>query len=205
MKHIIKSIIVMLIMSVVAISANAADTSSQAKKILDKAAAKVNIKGGTQMSFSISGDKIPNQSGTIVIKGKKFNARTSSAIIWFDGTTQWTYLKKNEEVNVSTPSAAQQSSMNPYSFINLYKSGYTLSLSKSASGNQVHLVSQKKASIPEMYILVDANDNIKQVKMKQNGSWTTITVSGIKTVNAPDSSFKFNAKDCPNAEVIDLR
>lgn len=192
-------------MSIVSISANAADTSSQAKKVLDKAAEKVNIKSGTQMSFTISGDNIQNQSGTIVIKGKKFNARTNAAIVWYDGTTQWTYLKKNEEVNVSTPSASQQSQMNPYSFITLYKSGYNLSLDKTASGQQVHLTAKGKKSISEMYILVDSNYNIKQVKMKQNGKWTTITVSSIKTVSVSDASFKYNAADCPNAEVIDLR
>lgn len=201
-----KSLIAALMLSIFCcINASAADTSAAAKKILDKAAAKVSLKSGTQMGFTITGDKIGKQSGTITIKGKKFNARTGNAIVWFDGTTQWTYLKKNEEVNVSTPNAAQQSQMNPYSFINLYKSGYNLSLEKTASGNQVHLVAQKNQSIKEMFILVDASNNIKQVKMKQKAGWTTITISSVKSVNVNDSAFKFNASDCPNAEVIDLR
>lgn len=201
----LKTIIAILMLCIGCITASAADTSAAAKKILDKAAAKVSLKSGTQMSFNISGDKIGQQSGTITIKGKKFNARTNSAIVWFDGTTQWTYLKKNEEVNVSTPNASQQSQMNPYSFIQLYKSGYALSLDKSASGNMVHLVAQKNQSIKEMYILVDANNNIKQVKMKQKAGWTTINVTSVKSINVSDSAFKFNASDCPNAEVIDLR
>ena len=30
-------------------------------------------------------------------------------------------MKKNQEVNISTPTEAQQQSMNPYKFINIYK------------------------------------------------------------------------------------
>lgn len=202
MKKII-SMIALLCITIVSMSA--ANTSSEAKKILDKAAAKVSIKTGAQMNFSISGNKIANQSGVITIKGNKFCAKAANATIWFDGKTQWTYVKKNEEVNVSTPSASQQAAMNPYTFINLYKSGYTLSVDKSASGNQVHLVANGKKSIQEMYILVDGNNNIKQVKMKQSGGWITINISNIKSVSASDAMFKFNAKDFPKAEVIDLR
>lgn len=205
MKTFLKSILAVLVMSMAFVNANADNTSAQAKKILDKAAAKVSIKSGTQMSFSISSDKFAKQNGTIVVKGKKFNARTPNAIIWFDGKTQWTYLKNNEEVSITTPDASKQAQMNPYTFINLYKKGYSLSLTKSSSGNQVHLVAQGKKSIQELYILVDANYNLKQVKMKQNGTWTTITLSNIKNVNVSDAAFTYKASECPNAEVIDLR
>lgn len=205
MKQTLKIFIAVIVMAFTAQISFAANTSNEAKKILDKAAAKVNLKSGTSMNFSISGSKIGNQSGTITIKGTKFNARTANAIIWYDGKTQWTYMKKNEEVNVSTPSSAQQAQMNPYSFINLYKKGYTLSTEKTASGNQVHLVAQGNKSIKEMYILVDANYNIKQVKMKQGAGWVTISISNIKNVSVSDDVFRFKASDCPNAELIDLR
>lgn len=184
----------------------ASNNAAEAKKILDKAVSKVNVKSGATANFTISGGKIGNQSGTISIKGNKFQASTASAIVWFDGTTQWTYVKKNEEVNISTPNAAQQSSMNPYTFINIYKKGYNLSVENTASGKQVHLTAQNKnASIKEMYILVDASYNIKQVKMKQASGWYTVSISNLKSKNLSDAAFKFNAKDYPKAEVIDLR
>lgn len=201
----INSLIIMLFTVIAALAATPS-THNEAMKLLDKAAAKVNLKNGATASFTISSDKIGKQNGTISIKGTKFQANTNNAIIWFNGKTQWTYLKKNEEVNVSTPSAAQQSSMNPYTFLNIYKKGYNLSLDKSASGKQVHIVAQsKQSSIQEMYILIDSSNNIKQVKMKQKGGWITIAISGLKSKNLPDSYFTFNAKDYPKAEVIDLR
>lgn len=70
-----------------------AQNAAQAKKILDKTAAVVGRKSGASANFTISG-KYGNTSGTIAIKGNKFNARTSQAIVWYDGKTQWTYMKK---------------------------------------------------------------------------------------------------------------
>ncbi len=205
MKRIISLIALIAICAFTAtISANA--NSNAAKKVLDKAVAKLNIKGGTTASFSITGNKIGTQKGSISIKGNKFHASTASAIVWYNGKTQWTYVKKNEEVNVSTPSAAQQSSMNPYTFVNLYKKGYSMQLNKTASGNQVHLKAQnQKASIKEAYILVDGNNNIKEVKMRQASGWVTISISNIQQKSLSDATFTFNAKDYPKAEVIDLR
>lgn len=205
MKRIISLIALIAICAFTAtISANA--NSNAAKKVLDKAVAKLNIKGGTTASFSITGNKIGTQKGIISIKGNKFHASTASAIVWYNGKTQWTYVKKNEEVNVSTPSAAQQSSMNPYTFVNLYKKGYSMQLNKTASGNQVHLKAQnQKASIKEAYILVDGNNNIKEVKMRQASGWVTISISNIQQKSLSDATFTFNAKDYPKAEVIDLR
>lgn len=205
MKRIISLIALIAICAFTAtISANG--NSNAAKKVLDKAVAKLNIKGGTTASFSITGNKIGTQKGSISIKGNKFHASTASAIVWYNGKTQWTYVKKNEEVNVSTPSAAQQSSMNPYTFVNLYKKGYSMQLNKTASGNQVHLKAQnQKASIKEAYILVDGNNNIKEVKMRQASGWVTISISNIQQKSLSDATFTFNAKDYPKAEVIDLR
>ena len=86
----------------------------------------------------------------------------------------------------------------------LYKNGYTMSQTNAASGYQVHLVGQKKG-ISEMYILIDKQYNIKQVKMKQGKNWITINISSFKQQSFSDSDFRFKAKDYPTAEVIDLR
>lgn len=184
-----------------------AQSSTQAKKVLDKTAAVVGRKGGAQANFSVSGKKIGSQSGTIAIKGNMFQARTAKAIVWFNGKTQWSYLKMTNEVNVSNPTEAKRMSMNPYTFISMYKSGYNLSMTKSGSNYVVHMVAQnKKRSVQEAYITINKKSYTPSVvKMRQGNDWTTINVSGFKAVNQPNSKFTFNAKDFPKAEVIDLR
>ena len=183
----------------------AADNASEARKVLDKTAAVVTRKGGASASFTISGGKIGIQSGTIAIKGNKFCATTSAAKMWYNGKTQWTYMKSNNEVNVSTPDAKKQMMLNPYTFITLYKNGYNLSMKTEGKTHQVHMVAQGNSSIKEMYITIDSSYHPTKVRMNQNGTWTTITITNFSAKNLSDGAFQFNSKDYPTAEVVDLR
>lgn len=196
------SIILMVLVLAVSISAQ---NAMQARKILDKTASIIGRKGGAVADFNISG-KYGNSSGTIAIKGNKFNAKTPQAIVWYDGKTQWTYMKKNQEVNVSTPTEAQQQSMNPYKFISIYKNGFKLGMKNVSDGWQIHLyATNQKRTIKEMYIIVGKNYLPKTIRMRQSNGWSTIKVTNFKAKNLADTMFRFNAKDFPNAEIIDLR
>ena len=89
-------------------------------------------------------------------QGRKFQATTPQGIVWFDGKTQWTYVKQNGEVNISNPTAAELQAINPYNFINLYKKGYKAELKDVGKLYQIHLVATSaKQSIGEMFIRVD--------------------------------------------------
>ena len=148
-----------------------------AKSVLDKAAANITVKDGIKANFKMVGG-IGNATGTILIKGKKFHATTHKAIVWFDGKTMWTYMKDNEEVNVSNPSEAQLQAINPYNFIN----------------------------IKELFITIDKQSyHPTKVKLLQGKSWTEFDISNLSKAKLADSEFRFNAKDFPKAEVIDLR
>ena len=176
-----------------------------AKQVLDKTAAVVAAKSGAKASFSIEGDQM-NASGTIAIKGKKFHATTPQATIWFDGKTQWTYLKKNDEVNVANPTESELAAINPYNFIYMYQKGYKYTMEKKNGSFIVHLTGSDKRGIQEMYITIHQKTYIpSQIRMRQQKGWTTITISGFKQSKLSDGMFRFNSKDFPNAEVIDLR
>ena len=182
-------------------------TAQSAKDVLDKAAANVSNKNGISAKFRISGPNFSPTDGTIYVKGRKFHATTEVATIWFDGKTQWTYMKAQDEVNVSNPSEAELQSLNPYNFINLYKKGFTYTMTTKGNNYEVHLTAtDKKRNIQEMYITVSKQGYVlSQVKMKQRNGWTTINISNLKATKLNDSQFRFNAKDYPHAEVIDLR
>ena len=183
-----------------------ANVSAQtAKEILDKAASVVNAKKGATADFVMSG-KYGNAAGTISIKGNKFVANTPQAKMWYDGKTQWTYMTSTEEVNVSTPTEAQQQTMNPYRFINLCNMGYAMTKKEVKNGFEVYLkATNPKRTITEMYITVNNQFVPTNVKMKTAKGWTNINISNFRKASLPDKAFRFNAKDYPKAEVIDLR
>ena len=208
MKHTLLSILLVAAMAVVSsVQSMAQSNTAQARAILDKTSKVIGHKSGVSASFTLNNPTTGNVSGTIAVKGGKFNARTPQAIVWFNGKTQWTYMKKNNEVNISTPTQAQQQMMNPYTFINVYKTGYKMSSAKAGASYEVHLVAQnQKRSIQEMYVTVNSKTYVpSRVKMKHNGRWYTVTISNFSAKKQPDSLFTFNSKDYPSAEVIDLR
>ena len=194
------AIIMMLLLSVGA-------QAESAKRILDKAAATVNNPGGVQAHFQMISKQFGTTEGEIAVKGNKFHAPTPDATIWFDGKTQWTYMKGNDEVNISNPTEAQLQAINPYNFINIYKKGYKLEAKKVEHFYEVHLIpTDKNRKIQEMYIVVDETSyHPTHVKMKQKDKWSTIVISRLKTASLSDNLFKFNSKDFPQAEIIDLR
>ena len=189
----------------IGLSANA-QNATKARQILDKAAAKVGTPTGAKANFKmVSGNT--TTTGTIIIKGNKFRATTPQATLWFDGTTQWTYMKSTDEVNISNPTDVQQARMNPYKFITLYKSGYTLGVKTVGRNHEVHLKAQNSSkSIQEMYITIGMSTYLpSKVKMLQGGKWYNITISNFSATAQSDATFKFNPRDYPDAEVIDLR
>ena len=191
---------------ITAVLLSTATYAQTATSILDKAAATVTMKEGVKADFKMSGS-MGSTSGTIVIKGKKFQATTREASVWFDGKTQWTYMKDNDEVNVSTPNESQLQAINPYNFINLYKKGYKATLNSSGNSHVVHLTaSSADRKIKELFITVDKKTyHPTQVKLLQGKKWTIFDITNLKKQATSDAEFRFNAKDFPHAEIIDLR
>lgn len=182
-----------------------ASYGQSAKQVLDKTAGIISNKSGVTASFNISSQQYGKTSGTISIKGRKFHADTKEAKVWFDGKTQWTYVKQNDEVNVNTPTAAELQAINPYNFIYMYKQGYTATMTKNGQ-NFVVTLKAKGKSIQEMVITISQKSYVpSQIRMLQNKQWTTIHVNGFKQANLAESTFRFNPKQYPNAEIIDLR
>lgn len=202
-----KRFLLLLSICALCVSGASAQNEKQARKVLDKTANTLKQKGGASASFTLSNTKTGTIKGTIVIKGNKFKTKTSAATVWFDGKTQWTYLAKNEEVNITTPSKSQQQAMNPYAFINIYRSGYNLSLKQKGNNYEVHLTAQNKTSgISEMYLTINKSlYTLSQVRVKQKSTWSSISISNFKTQKLSDKAFVFNAKEYPNAEIVDLR
>lgn len=197
-----RSILTILLLA--AVAAIQAQGSDEARSLLDKTAAKLSGEGGVSASFSASG-RNGEASGTIIIKGNKFHVQTEQAAVWFDETTQWVYSKATDEVNISESTDDQQT-INLYKLITLYKSGYSLTSSSSGSSTTIHATAQSDSKrLKELYITVNSQNDPTQIKLRTSNGWSTVNITNVKSGNFADSTFRFNPKDYPTAEVIDLR
>lgn len=178
-----------------------------ARSVLDKTAEALNHKGGITANFTIANEAFGTTTGTIAVKGQMFQATMPQAIIWFDGKTQWAYMRQSEEVNINVPTESEQQMINPYSFITMYKKGFSYSMRTVGNSYEVHLVSTDRSrSVKEMLITVSKSTYVpSKIRMRQGANWSTITITNFKKGNLADSMFKFNAKEYPSAEIIDLR
>ena len=74
-----------------------AQQQMQAKVVLDKTAATFEKAGGIRAEFNVTvfnKSRMAGQSaGVIELKGEKFVLKTDDGITWFDGKTQWSYLR----------------------------------------------------------------------------------------------------------------
>lgn len=176
-----------------------------AKAVLDATAKKLTA-GGTYANFVADMDN-SKLWGNIAIRGDMFKITSAEAITWYDGKTQWTYMRGTDEVSITNPDDDQQQQINPYHFINLYKKGYQSSVAKKGGKFVVTLKRTSGSSdITDAVIDIDAKTYYPLfIKVKTSGKWTSFKISGAKKVNYNTSHFRFPKKSYKTAEIIDLR
>lgn len=179
-----------------------------AKSVLDKASAEFRKCASVTVTFeaAVGGDV---DNGTIVLQGNKFRTQLSNTTTWFDGKTMWSYVKDNDEVNVTEPKPAQVAKMNPYAFIDMYKKGYDIAFGANTHDyfEVVLTTTNDKNSIKKAVIRIDRfSYQPKYILMGGSKADIEIKVTSYKKgKKQADSVFKFNKKKYPSADVIDLR
>lgn len=194
-----------------------AQKDTQARKVLEATEKAFEQGGGVSAQFRAetfsNGQSQGSTAGSLKIKGQKFQMSTDHHITWFDGKTQWSYLKQNDEVNISTPTASELQSMNPYAIVSIYKKGFNYSLQKGqlrgVNVYTVRLTAENKSNDIQEILLDVSQSNYTPfcIRFRQkNGNWTKIVVRNFKNKqNFSDQEFSFPQEAYPNAEVIDMR
>lgn len=198
----------MKLLSLLFVTLLAWNASAQtAKSVLDKTAG-ILSKGAVTATFSAKGN-MGASNGSITTQGNKFVLSSPQARIWFDGKTEWALAQGSNEVNITQPGAAEIASMNPMNFVYLYKRGYQATLSDKGGNHEVRLVARHaKASIKEMYVTIGKGNHLPSAVRIRTGAnqWTTIAVQSLQiTAKKKDDFFRFNPKDYPKVDVVDLR
>ena len=122
-----KSFSLLLLAASLALPA-AAQQDPKAGKILDQMSAKYQALKAFQATFTQTlenpGAKVKqNINGDIVVSGQKFRLKISGQEVITDGKTTWTYLKNENEVNISDSDPDTQE-MSPSMIYTMYKKGY---------------------------------------------------------------------------------
>lgn len=190
---------------------------AKAKSILDKVSTKMKSAKTLKANFSLSmknakGAIMQTISGTFMMKGIRYHINAGSQEIICDGKSVWTYLKKNNEVQVSSFDPSEQTISPSKLFSGSYEKEYryTYKGAKSVGGKNVDVIQltpKASKSFKSVDLYVDNSGNIAGGNIyENNGGAYTYTISGI-TPNASiaDAQFTFDAKSHPGVDVTDLR
>ena len=196
-----------------------AQKDSKAKELLDKSSATFTQARGISATFSLN-IKDPKArvtesfDGTIDMKGDKFSLNVPEYELWFNGKTQWVYLKGNEEVNISEPSEDEMQMLNPSLLFTLYKSGFRpkyIGEKADIKGKQVYeieLTPSKKKDIVKMLVQIGKVSSLPHsiTIYYKNNIINIIYINRYETGKSyDDSHFSFDKKKYPGVEIIDLR
>lgn len=200
-----KKIFLMITMVVVAVAASAQSPSS----VVDKVLAAIKSSKAVSASYTVASAH-GSSNGTLVMSGKKFRVLASDVKCWYNGTNMWSYSPATDEVNITTPTAADLQMTNPYSVAQNFKSAYIIS--KGGTGNGTYTIRftpKKKSNVKHLLVTVSTSSYLisKAVIVENNGGKTTITISNYnRNASASGATFEFDKKQVPaGTEIVDLR
>lgn len=212
-----KSFSLLLLAASLALPA-AAQQDAKAGKILDQMSAKYQALKAFQATFTQTlenpGAKVKqNINGDIVVSGQKFRLKISGQEVVTDGKTTWTYLKNENEVNISDADPDTQE-MSPSQIYTMYKKGYKYSYVQQVqeSGEALDVIElspeNRQNDVFKVRLKVRKKDaSIKSWQVyKKSGNQYTFFIKKFQPNPPVDATtFAFDKAKYKGVKVVDLR
>ncbi|MDR2040891.1 MAG: hypothetical protein LBP98_01055 [Tannerella sp.] len=201
------------------LAATGCATAQKAEALLEKAAAAYEKAGGISAQLIINlrsegGNISESFEGTIRMKGDKFVLVTPDTRTWYNGSTQWTYMVRTKEVNITHPSGEELQFTHPMTFLRTWKKDFKPAYTgESTTGegkmaDDVSLAAKGNQEVETVELQLDRATSLPAritVTMK-NKLRSLIRISRMQTgLNLPDETFTFPPADYPGVEIVDLR
>ncbi|KUG07603.1 LolA family protein [Solirubrum puertoriconensis] len=213
-----KKIVALLAIAVSSVQLAVAQQDPKATKILDQMSAKYQAMKAFRASFTQtlenqSAKVKENMNGDIIVSGPKFRLKLNGQEVINNGQTMWTYMKAENEVNISDYDPEDQE-ISPSQIYTLYKKGYkyayagetveggipcdVIELSPEDHNNQVYKVRLNVSK---------KDKSVKSWKMfKKNGNRYTFAIKKFEPNPPVDATtFNFDKAKYKGVKVVDLR
>ena len=155
-----------------------------------------------------------SQAGVLYSKSKanKYKVAVANQELISDGKVQWTYLKADNEVQLSEIDNTSNA-INPAKIFTMYEKGFKyVYLGETTIGGRkyqnIELAPLQTRSFSKIKLRIDkVNKQISNVVVNdKNGNvYTYYIKSFTPNVKVSDAIFSFNAKAHPGVDVVDLR
>ncbi|MBT9392542.1 outer membrane lipoprotein carrier protein LolA [Hymenobacter sp. NST-14] len=213
-----KKYFALLALSVSFMAGAEAQQDPKAGKILDQMSSKYQAMKAFKATFTqtLENDAAKvkeNLTGDITVSGQKFRLKMSGQEVINNGQTMWTYMKSENEVNISDYEPDEQE-ISPSQIYTLYKKGYKYTYVQEAKegGETVDVIdlSPEDRNNPVYKVRLKVSRADKSVKswqmFKKNGNRYTYRISKfVPNFPVDATTFNFDKNKYKGVKVIDLR
>ncbi len=187
----------------------AASGATGAGKLVGQVKSKLASAPSVDVVFTINGGEGPVQGSATMAKDRYFLS-TPVLTVWYDGRTQWTYLKSTDEVSITEPTADELIAANPFAILSAASDNYTLrQLSDSQGRKRVELTPESKMSgISKIVLFIDPATYYPRaiVVNFDDGRSVDVVIDKVTAgATKPVSVFRYDKNRFPATEIIDLR
>lgn len=202
----IKQLSTMLLLLVTATLVHAANPGAD---IMKRCADKFKAAPSVTVDFAIA-HSTGEDRGTLTMSKDLFKIVTPAMSIWFDGTTQWSYLKSNNEVNITEPTGEELMESNPFELISSFDTHFNCrAMTSSASSDIVELTPKNNdMAISSAKITISKSTGwpTAMIIVFDGGNTSSVSIRSVKVGSAlSKNQFKFDKATLPGVEVVDLR
>ena len=203
-------------LSLLAVLVSICIQAQDAMKVLDIAADRIRKAGNVKIEYKAgifsNGTETASSSGTMWLQESKMKLEADGIKTWYNGKTRWCYVPEANEVNIDEPNKKEMAAMNPYTFMNIYKKGFKMTVKETVlRGEAVYEVYLKaryaKMEVKEIYVDVRKSDYQPLcIRLRENKEWQRVSVLSFKgNLNLSDDFFTFKESEYPNVLINDMR
>ena len=203
-------------LSLLAVLVSICIQAQDAMKVLDIAADRIRKAGNVKIEYKAgiftNGTETASSAGTMWLQESKMKLEADGIKTWYNGKTRWCYVPEANEVNIDEPNKKEMAAMNPYTFMNIYKKGFKMTVKETVlRGEAVYEVYLKaryaKMEVKEIYVDVRKSDYQPLcIRLRENKDWQRVSVLSFKgNLNLSDDFFTFKESEYPNVLINDMR
>jgi outer membrane lipoprotein-sorting protein len=191
-------------------------TDQDAIKILDRFSNNALQSPAVSMKFKLITVNLAENSkdtlaGSVIISKDKYKLELPDNIIWFNGTTSWSYLPAEKEVTISKADKKDNSfHSRPSQIFSMYKKGYKTRLVEEKSDSYIVDLYPDDIKGEMLRVRLAIGKSLQNLisleYKKRDGTIITLHVKDydLKTIPTPDN-FVFHPENFKGVEVIDMR
>jgi len=195
-------------------------TDVAATALLDEVSAKTERYASLKIEFNmyienLQDGKRDEYKGSAAYKPGLYKLDIMGQIVFSDATTNWTYLKDADEVNITDNADNKESMMNPQTLLKDYKANFKVryvadKFEKNRPLVEIDLIPKTIDNKKYSKITVKIDKTKKQIYSaryvgKDGVSYLIEIYKFLENPTIPDSEIKFGKALFPDAEIIDMR